>query len=38
MSDHHEDHEHEAESYASLRTRALESLLVEKGLHHHRRH
>lgn len=31
MSDHHEDHEHEAESYASLRTRALESLLVEKG-------
>lgn len=31
MSDHHDDHEHEAESYASLRTRALESLLVEKG-------
>ena len=31
MSHHHEDHEHEAESYASLRTRALESLLVEKG-------
>ncbi len=31
MSDHHDDHEHEAESYASLRTRALESLLVENG-------
>ena len=31
MSHHHDDHEHEAESYASLRTRALESLLVEKG-------
>ena len=31
MSEHHDDHEHEAESYASLRTRALESLLVEKG-------
>ena len=31
MSDHHDDHEHEAESYASLRTSALESLLVEKG-------
>ena len=31
MSDHHDDHEHDAESYASLRTRALESLLVEKG-------
>lgn len=31
MSDTHEDHEHEAESYASLRTRTLESLLVEKG-------
>lgn len=31
MSDNHDDHEHEAESYASLRTRALESLLVEKG-------
>ena len=32
MSDHDShDHEHEAESYASLRTRALESLLVEKG-------
>ena len=31
MSHHHEDHEHESESYASLRTRALESLLIEKG-------
>ena len=33
MGEHHEehDHEHEAESEASLRTRALESLLVEKG-------
>ena len=31
MSEHHDNHEHEAESYASLRTRALESLLVEKG-------
>ena len=33
MSHHHDshDHEHDAESYASLRTRALESLLVEKG-------
>lgn len=33
MSHHHDshDHEHETESYASLRTRALESLLVEKG-------
>ena len=33
MSHHNNshDHEHEAESYASLRTRALESLLVEKG-------
>ena len=33
MSEHHDDHdhEHEAEPYASLRTKALESLLVEKG-------
>ena len=33
MSEHHDDHghEHETESYASLRTKALESLLVEKG-------
>ena len=33
MSEHHDDHdhEHEAESDASLRARALESLLVEKG-------
>jgi nitrile hydratase len=37
MSDHGHEHEHEHEyehddSYASLRTRAIESLLVEKGL------
>jgi nitrile hydratase len=31
MSDHHHEHEHD-DSYASLRTRAIESLLVEKGL------
>ena len=32
MSEHHDDHDHEhEESYASLRARALESLLVEKG-------
>ena len=33
MSEHQDDHdhEHEAEPYASLRTKALESLLVEKG-------
>ena len=33
MSEHNDDHdhEHEAEPYASLRTKALESLLVEKG-------
>jgi nitrile hydratase len=31
MSDHHRDHHH-GESPAALRTRALESLLVEKGL------
>jgi nitrile hydratase len=29
---HHHDHHHERESPAALRTRALESLLVEKGL------
>ena len=33
MSGDHNDHHHpEPESYAALRTRALESLLVEKGL------
>jgi nitrile hydratase subunit alpha len=31
MSDHEHEHEHD-DSYASLRTRAIESLLVEKGL------
>lgn len=31
MSDRYDDHNHGHESYASLRTRALESLLVEKG-------
>jgi nitrile hydratase len=31
MSSNH-DHDHEPESYASLRTKALESLLIEKGL------
>ena len=33
MSEHQNDHdhEHEAEPYASLRTKALESLIVEKG-------
>ncbi|MBI2506426.1 MAG: nitrile hydratase subunit alpha [Candidatus Latescibacteria bacterium] len=30
--DHHHDHGHDRESPAALRTRALESLLVEKGL------
>ena len=30
--DHDHEHEHETPSYASLRTRAIESLLVEKGL------
>jgi nitrile hydratase len=31
MTEHHQ-HEHEPASYASLRTRAIESLLIEKGL------
>jgi hypothetical protein len=29
---HHDSHQTGTESYAALRTRALESLLVEKGL------
>ncbi len=33
MSDHHPDTHHAAgESYAALRTRAIEALLTEKGL------
>ena len=37
-SEHHGEHHPEPQSYATLRTKAIESLLIEKGLAIHGRH